>query len=157
MADNELESIINEPSEADKRIKQLSGIARQNAEEAEKARADAAEKARIAEEASRERDFYKGFADVVSTTPAARDFQDDILTKVKSGYSMEDATFAVLGRAGKLGNSAPVVSEAVAGGSAPTNPPDQTEKSVSEMSLEEKRALLMENDDAIRNLLRRTL
>ena len=112
MAD-ELETTLNEPSEVEKRIKSLSGKVKETADERDNAKAEA-ESARAAEaEAKRERDFYAGFSDVVATNPSAKDHKDEILSKVKSGYTVEDATYAVLGKAGKLG-STPVDSSAAA-------------------------------------------
>jgi|SRR5581483_732288 len=140
MAD-ELDATLNEPSEAEKRIKQLSGKLKEEAEakEAERSAREAAEKK--SQEVERERDFFAGFADTVIQNPAAKDFKDDIKAKVMSGYSLEDATFAVLGKAGKL--SGPTVShESPAGGSATTTPPSGTQKTAAEMSLDEKRAIL---------------
>jgi hypothetical protein len=61
------------------------------------------------------------------------------------GYSVEDATFAVLGKAGKLGQAPTVERTPVAGGSAVINAPmGGGTKPISEMSREEKRAALME-------------
>ena len=58
----ELEDIINEPSEAEKRIKQLSGTVKSTAEERDAAKAQAeASEAKVLE-ANRERDFYASFA-----------------------------------------------------------------------------------------------
>ena len=142
----ELDNIINEPSEAEKRIKTLSGKVETVAGErdAEKSAREAAEA--LVAKTQRTADFYKGFSDVVSTNPAAKDHRDDILAKVESGYTIEDATYAVLGKAGKLNNTAPVVETvATAGGSAATNLPNNGgTKSVGEMSQDERRAALSE-------------
>lgn len=89
----------------------------------------------------RERDFYSGFADSLATNPAAKDHKDEIKEKVMSGYSVEDATYAVLGKAGKLGARAPEM-QSPAGGSSPTNPVQGGTKSVSEMTQAEKREIL---------------
>lgn len=138
----ELDTIINEPSESEKRIKQLSDKVRTSSEEreAEKARADAAE-AKMAE-AQRSADFSDKFSDIVATNPAAKDFKEDIKAKVMSGYTPEDAAYAVLGKAGKLAQ--PKTEEtAIAGGSA-TNPSPKGDKSVSEMTQAERHAKLEE-------------
>lgn len=145
MADgNELESIINEPSEAEKRIKQLSGKVKEEAEarEAERAAREAAEAK--AAEYERNAAFSEGFADIVATNPAAKDFKDDIKAKVLSGYSVEDATYAVLGKAGKLNNTAPEPEPTPAGGSAVTTPPQGGARSAYEMTQEERRKALLE-------------
>ena len=132
-------------SEAEKRIKQLSDKVRLTAEERD-------EKDRLFKEQSdktatveKERDFYAGFSDVVASNPAAKDYKDDILTKVKSGYTVEDATFAVLGKAGKLGTpKEPEPEPSPAGGSAPITPPQGGTKSVTDMTQEERKAALFE-------------
>lgn len=141
-----LDSEIERESKVEKRIKDLSEKARQafessNAEKAAREKAEA-EKA----EALRERDFYSGFADVVSTNPAAKDHKDDILAKVKNGYSVEDATFAVLGKAGKLGQPAQPKQEVAnpVGGSAVTQHATGGEKPLSQLTREEKRAKVLE-------------
>ena len=141
----QLDKEIEGESKVEKRIKDLSGKVKLTAEErdAEKKRAD--EEVAKNLELQRERDFFAGFADVVSTNPAAKDHKDDILAKVKSGYSVEDATFAVLGKAGKLGQSQPVVDTTnVAGGSAAINQPiTGGQKKLSEMTRDEKRTELL--------------
>ena len=91
----------------------------------------------------KENEFNSGLADVLSSHPAAKDHKDEIKQKVLAGYSVEDATFAVLGKAGKLGASAPVVApQNPAGGSASTAMPQAGEKPATEMSQAERRAIL---------------
>lgn len=139
----EIDTLINEPSEAEKRIKQLSEKVKMTSEERD-------EKDRLLKEQSektsvveRERDFYAGFSDVIATHPAAKDHKEDILAKVKSGYSVEDAAYAVLGKAGKL--SVPAQDTiSTAGGSATTSLPSSGEKSPQEMTQEERRKALVE-------------
>lgn len=126
-------------SRAQERITQLSEKVKQEAEARTKAEAAAAE-------ATRERDFYAKFSDLVASNPAAKDHKDDILSKVKSGYEVEDATFAVLGKAGKLGTQARPEPENPAGGSAVTQTAQPSEKKVSEMTQDERRKAL---EDAI--------
>lgn len=93
------------------------------------------------EAAERERDFYKGFSETVATNPGAKDHQDEIKEKVLKGYSVQDATFAVLGAAGKLGNQASAPQ--VAGGSAATTTITlNSQKSPTEMSQAERREQL---------------
>ncbi len=94
------------------------------------------------ESTTRERDFYKGFAEVIGTNPAAKDHQDEIKDKVLKGYTVEDATFAVLGKAGKLGQPAQVqAAPHITGGSADTSP-QGAQKEVKDMSQAERRAQL---------------
>lgn len=145
----ELDEIINEPSESQQRITKLSKDVKTTSDErdaarleAETARAESAESKRVAE-------FSEGFVDVVAGNPAAKDFKDDIKAKVLSGYSLEDATFAVLGKAGKLNQPQVETNQAqFAGGSATTNLPVQgMEKSAAEMTQDERRNELMGRTD----------
>ena len=141
---NPINEPASEPSEVQKRITDLSGKVKTASEERDAAKAlaekEAAEKAAI----SLERDFYAGFSDLVSTNPAAKDHKDEILQKVKGGYTVEDATFAVLGKAGKLGAPAPAASPSPLGGSAGTTVTGAQVKSPNEMTRDERRAALME-------------
>lgn len=122
-----------ETSRAQERITELSDKVKTGAEAlatSEAAKAEADKRAAFAE----------GFVDVVSTNPAAKDHKDEIKEKVLKGYTLEDATFAVLGKAGKLGSQAPVTPQ-VAGGSATTSP-QSGEKQVKDMTQAERRAQL---------------
>ncbi len=120
---------------AQERITQLSDKVKTEA-----SRADTAEAAKTA--AERRAAFAEGFVDIVTANPSAKEFKDDIKAKVEAGLSVEDATYAVLGKAGKLGAQAPVVQQPeVAGGSAATTPQTGT-KSVTEMTQAERRAEL---------------
>lgn len=143
MAD--LEQELTQPSESEKRINQLSGTVKTVSDERDQERANReAAEAKVAE-AERERDFYAGFSDVVATNPEAKDHKDDILTKVKSGYTVQDATYAVLGAAGKLNQTLQTVEvESPAGGSATVTIPQGGVKSVGDMTQEERRAALLE-------------
>lgn len=146
MADEQtpLETTTTPPdSGAETRIRDLSSKVRLTAEERDEAvRLNTESTAKLAT-AEKERDFYSGFADVVSKYPAAKDFKDNILEKVKAGYSVEDATAAVLVRENKYvaprGESANP-----AGGSATVTPTTGGTKQFNEMTREEKRAKLVE-------------
>ena len=60
-----------------------------------------------------------------------------------SGYSLEDATYAVLGKAGKLNQSASENRESPAGGSATTTVTQKTDKAPKEMNSDELRAAVV--------------
>lgn len=134
---------LNEPSEVEKRIKQLSGKVREEAEAREKLAQEKAEAEKKASDAERRATFSEGFVDIMSTHPSAKEHKQEIQEKVMSGYSIEDATFAVLGKAGKLNAH---VQEPVnpAGGSAPINIQNTTQKSFKEMNGEELRSAVEE-------------
>ena len=119
---------------AEERIKQLS-------EKVELTSKERDEMKTLNETTTRERDFYKGYAEIVTTHPSAKDHQDEIKEKVLKGYSVQDATFAVLGAAGKLGG-APIAPQQVAGGSAATTMPQGGQKEVKDMTQTERRAEL---------------
>lgn len=145
----------NQETESQKRIRQLSEKVRLTSEERD-------EKDRILQESTakiatleKENAFNSGFVDVLANYSAAKDHKDDIKAKVLSGMSVEDATFAVLGKAGKLGQAAPIAQapQSPAGGSAPNAIQRDAQKSVSEMSREERKAALMEHQGEIANLL----
>lgn len=130
-----IEPVPQPDTRAQERITQLSDKVRTEA-----GRADAAETKATA--AERRATFAEGFVDIMATNPSAKEFKSDIQAKVEAGLSVEDATYAVLGKAGKLGAPAPVVQQAeVAGGSAATTPQTGT-KTASEMTQDERRAEL---------------
>lgn len=133
-----------EASRAEDRIKQLS-------EKVELTSKERDEMKTLNESTTRERDFYKGYADIVTTHPNAKDHQEEIKEKVLKGYSVQDATFAVLGAAGKLGG-APAPAPQVAGGSAATAMPQGGEKSPQEMTQAERREQLAKDPDVARLL-----
>lgn len=131
----------SDESESQKRIKQLSEKVELTAKERD-------EKDKLLNESNtkiatleKENAFNSGFADMLGTHSAAKDHKDDIKAKVLAGYSVEDATLAVLAKAGKLGAAATAQPQ-VAGGSAATAMPSGAQKEISDMSLTEKRAAL---------------
>src|SRR3990167_8512691 len=140
----QLDNEIDKENRVEKRIKDLSEKVRLTAEERDAEKKKLEELTSNSANLQRERDFYASFSDVVSTNPAAKDHKEDILAKVKSGYTVEDATFAVLGKAGKLGQLQPIV-DSPAGGSAAVNQPTPGDsKKISDMSRDEKRNALVE-------------
>lgn len=135
---NRAESRIKDLSS---KVKEKSQIAEENAKKAEEAdqRAQAAEK---------RAEFLESFTEVSSKHPEAAEYRDAIQEKVLAGYTMEDATVAVLAAEGKYTPPAveqEVVAPVTAGGGSASNPPLQgAEKPLTEMSRDDKRALLVE-------------
>lgn len=128
-----------------KRLESLSGKVKTTASERDAAIAskEEAEAARMT--AEKERDFYSGFSDTVAKYPQASGHKDAIKEKVLSGYSVEDATVAVLHSEGKFSptvENAPIAGPA-AGGSAAMSMSDAPTKTISEMDQSERRALLV--------------
>lgn len=143
MDDLELEL---EDNKVEKRIKTLSDKVRLTSEERdEKAKLLETKEAELAN-ASRERDFYKGFNQVSAKHQGAGEYQDKIWERVQKGVDIEEATVAVLYKEGKLqGTPAPVIErESPAGGSAPTTMTNGGAKTDADMSQAERRAALME-------------
>lgn len=153
---NENESQEQRP---EKRWKDLSEKVEQTAkerDEASKAKEEAEVKAAAAQ---KEAEFYKGFSAVSSKHPEASEYQEQILEKVNTGYSIEDATTTVLIKEGKY-NAPAVQRESPAGGSATTAMKSGGEKELSEMTRDEKRAALEQiesEEGGVTRILRRGL
>ena len=140
----QLDNDIEKENKVEKRIKDLSEKVRLTSEERDAEKRKFEEFSSKTNELQRERDFYASFSDVVSNNPAAKDHKEDILAKVKGGYTVEDATFAVLGKAGKLGQPQPVVDSPIGGSAAVNQPITGGTKKPNEMSRDEKRNALLE-------------
>lgn len=123
-----------QPSRAEERITDLSNKVQTIAGERDTERT-------LREAAEKRAAFAEGYADIVVAHPAAKEHKEEIAAKVSAGLSVEDATFAVLGKAGKLGAVAPAP-VSPAGGSAATTITGSTEKPIGEMTLAEKREQL---------------
>ncbi len=128
-------------SPAEDRIIQLSGKLELTAKERDEKEALIKERDQRIAELEKENTFNSGFADILSTHTAAKDHKDEIKAKVMSGYSVEDAAYAVLGKAGKLG-VAQATQASPAGGSATTVVTQQANKTPTEMTQDERRAQL---------------
>lgn len=148
MADEDLDlDLEDSQNKVERRIKDLSEKVKLTAEERdEKAKLLLEQEAKIAT-IEKERDFYSSFADSTSKYPAASEHRDAIRDKVLAGYDVEDAVVAVLAKEGKLTteNRVPevVVNESPAGGSATNTIQGGGEKTLGEMSRDEKRAELI--------------
>lgn len=138
------ENLINpsgtqESNPAQDRIKQLSANVETTAKERDELKGLRDKDQQKIAELERENSFNTGYADMLGNYPTAREHKDDIKTKVMAGYTVEDATLAVLGKAGKLGGSAPAPQ--VAGGSSDTTI-QTTTKETKDMTQAERRAEL---------------
>ena len=140
--DNEIEG----ESKVEKRIKDLSGKVRLTAEERDGFKAKADEESNRASGLQKEVEFLNSFGDQLTKYPEAVSFRDKIKEKVLKGYSIEDATISTLASEGKLTPKEPVIDTSnVAGGSAAVNQPiTGGQKTVFEMTRDEKRAKLFE-------------
>ena len=160
MAEEIIEEPINNPVE--KRIKDLSEKVKLTATERDELKTLNGELEGKITTANKERDFFKDFSASSARYPQATEYQDAIKEKVMSGYTVEDATVAVLAKENKLSNYTPPAPKQVspAGGSATNNISQGGEKSLSEMNREEKRAELLKMEDeegGISNILRRNI
>lgn len=120
----------------EKRIKALSG----KVESASKERDEALLQKEAAEKRAA---FAEHFVDIMGQYPAARDFKAQIQEKVMAGLTPSDATFAVLGAAGKLGGT-PAPMTPMAGGSAPNAINMPATKAVTDMNREDLKNALLE-------------
>lgn len=150
-----IESNTEERLKVKNRFQELSEKVKLTAQERDELSAAKKELESEKESLSKERDFYKDFSSNVSKYPGASDYQDQILEKVKAGYTTEDAMVAVLNKEGKLlpqTESRPNIQ--AEGGSAPTAMTGN--KSLDDMKTEEKLAALMELEKtgALANALR---
>lgn len=144
--DLDLETEEPNLNRTEERIRNLSSKVKANAQEAATEReAHAAAEAR-ADAAEKKAEFLDSFTGLTSKYPNATEHRDAILEKVQAGYTVEDATVSVLNAEGKLMPQAEIASgESPLGGSAAISGLGG-QKSVGEMTREEKRAALMEAD-----------
>jgi hypothetical protein len=132
---------------SNERITQLSEKVKVEAE----ARAAAEQKAA---EAERKAAFAEGYADFALKNPVAKDFKQQIQEKVMAGMSVEDAGYAILGREGKLGASpTQSIVQSPAGGSATTYVPAEGQKTIGQMTQQERRAALAERAGELEDIL----
>lgn len=101
----------------------------------------------------KERDFFRDFSQVSSKYPKATEYQDQILEKVNSGYTAEDAALAILAKEGKLQMESPRPDN-ITGGSASTVINETGNKQIEEMSTDEKRNALFQMEKEGINLLK---
>lgn len=143
-----IESNVEEKLKVKNRFEKLS----EKVIETSKERDDALAKIQMETDAKvqleKERDFYKTFSQISSKHPEAANYQDQILERVNKGYDAEEAALAVLAKEGKLNyQPTPPIQgskpQAEGGSAATTFPGD---KSLQDMSTEEKRNLLLEAD-----------
>lgn len=140
---DDIEKEVNQKNVVEERIKNLVTQKKEfeiKAEMESKARVELETKAK---EMERERDFFASFSDSVAKNPAAAEYRDKIKEKVIGGYSMEDATIAVLHSEGKLIPKSERV-EMAAGGSAPTQLSNQSPKSTQDMTQVDRLTALRE-------------
>lgn len=154
MSDQELEldlDLEEEPNinnRSEERIRKLSSKVKENAQEtATEREARQAAEAR-AEAAEKKAEFLDAFTGVSTRFPGASEYRDAIQEKVLAGYTVEDATVAVLNAEGKLLPSQEPAPEADSpvGGSAVTPSLDTSNRGIDSLSTEEKRAKLLEAD-----------
>jgi hypothetical protein len=100
----------------EERIKDLSGKVKTFAQERDDASAKAQAEAEARQTAEKERDFFKEFSTLTGKYQNAAEYQDQILEKVKAGYTPEDATVSVLNAEGKFQPIVPTQSYGNAGG-----------------------------------------
>ena len=140
-----LDSDIEKENKVEKRIKDLSEKVRLTSEERDEQKRLLEESVSKTHNLEKERDFLNSFGDQLVKYPEASVFKDKIKERVLKGYSVEDATTAVLVAEGKYAPPKPPVPSAdtFAGGSATTQH-QAGEKPISELTRDEKRTKLLE-------------
>lgn len=128
----------NKETRSQHRIKELSDKVELTAKERDEIKVLREKDQKKISELEGENAFNSSFADMLGLHPAAKDHKDAIKEKVLAGYSVEDATFAVLGKAGKLGGAFESTAQEVAGGSSPTTP-QSGQKTIKDMTQAERR------------------
>lgn len=141
---DEIESNSEQKLQVKNRFQQLSDKVKLEAQEKDKALAEAKANAEKAEQAQKETEFYKSFSQLSSKHPEAINYQAQILDRVNRGYDAEEATLAVLAKEGKL-TQAPqqVRTPSAEGGSAMTNI-SEGDKPLNDLTRDEKLSALQE-------------
>lgn len=136
---------IENKNKVEKRIKDLSEKVRLTSEERDEQKRHSEEQAAKVASLEKERDFLSSFGDALAKYPKASAHRDEIKDKVLKGYSVEDATISTLASKGEFAPARPVETVSPAGGAAAVNQPiTGGQKKVSEMTRDEKRAILLE-------------
>ena len=138
---DKIEEDIEKKNKVEDRIRDLSNKVKLTAEERDELKAKTEELAAQNEALQKEKEFLSSFNDVTAKFPDAGEFQEQILEKVKAGYTAEDAALSVLNAEGKLIPGEAPKPENPAGGSA-DNVPTGEPKDISQMSQEERLAEL---------------
>ena len=142
--DIDLEEDVQKPHPVDKRIIKLNEKVRTVEEEsAEKDRLLVQERAEK-ESLQKERDFLSSFGDTLGKYPNAASHRDEIKEKVLKGYSVEDATISTLAVKGELTPKIAIVDNPAGGSAATTQQSTDPNRSLAQMSREEKRTALLE-------------
>lgn len=142
-----LDDNITKKNQIEERFNSLNGKVITTAKERDEANAKLQAETTARASAEKERDFYASFSDSISKYPNASGYRDAIKEKVMGGYSVEDATVAVLAREGQLQaptNFTPPTPppQSPAGGSSPSFPTGTGAKPIGDMNREEKRQAL---------------
>lgn len=138
-----LDNEIEKDNRVEKRIKDLSEKVRLTSEERDEQKKLLQDKISENDNLKKEHEFLNSFGMQVGKYPEAANLKDKIKERVLKGYSVEDATAAVLVAEGKY--SPPKIEQPIgnfAGGSATTQHPTG-DKSFSQMTSAEKRAELV--------------
>ena len=139
----EIDQKVDNKNKVEERMINLSTKAKDAEGRAEEA-IKLAEDAKAAKEAAEtERDFFSSFTDATAKFPGANEHKDAILEKVKTGYSVEDATLVVMNALPKDESETEATvedakAETPAGGSAVNPPEGGGPKSIEEMTQDER-------------------
>ncbi len=144
--DSEIESEVEKKPRMDQRVEKALSE-KTKAEELAAKESKGREKAeKEAEVAKKDLEFFKSFNTISSKYAGASEYQDQIQERVNKGYDLEEAVVAVLNKEGKFTPPAPapLPKESPAGGSSATQV-SKSNKSIAEMTQEERREILKEH------------
>lgn len=145
---DQLDNEIENNNRTEKRFKDLSSKVKLTAEELDEQKRLVQDRESKISELEKERDFFNSFGDQIAKFPEAAGYKEQIKERVLRGYSVDDAVAAVLVSNGKY--NAPVQTQPVAnldtfaGGSSTTVHQMTGEKTIQQLTRDEKRARLME-------------
>ena len=143
---DQMDQEIEKENKVEKRIKDLSDKVKLTANERDELKLLGEQKDNENASLRKENEFLSSFGAILGTHPEAADYRDKIKEKVLKGYTVEDATVSTLATEGKLNFPKKEVKvENPAGGSAATQfSGSGSERPLSELSRDEKRAKLIE-------------
>ena len=144
--DLDLDETSQEVNKTEKRIKDLSEKVKLTSQERDEKDKLLQEKDQKLVNAEKEVDFFKNFSQMTSKYSGANEYQDQIKEKVMAGYDVEDATISILAKEGKFvtPEPSPLPRESPIGGSAVNAMKSGGDKSIGEMTQEERKSALLQ-------------
>lgn len=142
---DDLEKDINNKNAVEERVRNTIAAKKEAEAKAEEAQKKASEALEKVAQMEKETKFLNSFADSATKFPGIGEYKDKIKEKVLSGYTFDDAAVSILVSEGKY-TPPEKPKDIVAGGSASNQITNNAQKSVTEMSKDEKWAALKEEE-----------